>query len=59
MTRLGALGVLHILDDFLFIVNNQAKCHGDLTNFLSMCEYLGVPMAQEKKLSAQIRLYSL
>ena len=58
MTRLGASGVLHILDDFLFIVNNQAKCHEDLTNFLSMCEYLGVPIAQEKILSAQLRPYS-
>lgn len=48
MTRLGALGVLHILDDFLFIADNHAKCHADLTNFLSLCNYLGVPMAQEK-----------
>ena len=48
MTRLEASGVLHILDDFLFIADCQAKCHADLTNFLSMCEYLGVPMAQEK-----------
>ena len=48
MARLGASGVLHILDDFLFIADSHAKCHADLTNLLSMCEYLGVPMAQEK-----------
>ena len=48
MTRLGASGVLHILDDFLFIADSQDKCHTDLTNFPSICEYLGVPIAQEK-----------
>ena len=48
MTLLGASGVLHILDDFLFIADSQDKCHTDLTNFPSICEYLGVPIAQEK-----------
>ena len=48
MKRLGASGVLHILDDFLFIADSQDKCHADLNNFLSMCEYIGVPIAQEK-----------
>ena len=48
MTRLWASGVLHILDDFLFIADSQDKCHTDLTNFPSICEYLGVPIAQEK-----------
>ena len=47
MNRLGASGVLLILDDFLFIADSQDKCHADLTNFLSMCEYIGVPIAQE------------
>ncbi|XP_068723625.1 uncharacterized protein [Montipora capricornis] len=59
INRLGASGVLHILDDFLFIADSQNKCHADLTNFLGMCEYLGVPIAQKKQMSAQIRLYSL
>ncbi|XP_068749266.1 uncharacterized protein [Montipora capricornis] len=48
INRLGASGVLHILDDFLFIADSQDNCHADLTNFLGMCEYLGVPIAQEK-----------
>ena len=48
INRLGDSGVLHILDDFLFIADSQDKCHADLTNFLGMCEYLGVPIAQEK-----------
>ena len=46
--RLGASGVLDILDDFLCIADSQDKCHADVTYFLSMCEYLGVPIAQEK-----------
>ena len=48
MTRLGASGVLQILDDFLFIADSQDKCHTDLNNFPSICEYLGVPIAQGK-----------
>ena len=46
--RLGASGVLHILDDFLFIASSEDKCRADLSNFLRMCAYLGVPIAQEK-----------
>ena len=47
---LGASGVLHILDDFLFIAESESKCRPDLTKFLSLCDYLGVPIAHEKKL---------
>ena len=35
MNRLGASGVLLILDDFLFIADSHDKCHADLTNFLA------------------------
>ena len=31
INRLGVSGVLHILDDFLFIADSQDKCHADLT----------------------------
>ena len=48
MHRFGASGVLHILDDFLFIADSREKCQSDLDHFLSLCEYLGVPIAQEK-----------
>ncbi|CAH3107528.1 unnamed protein product, partial [Porites lobata] len=41
-------GVLHILDDFLFIATSQGKCASDLNNFLSLCDSLGVPIAHEK-----------
>ena len=46
--RFGASGVLHILDDFLFIARTEEQCRTDLSNFLRMCDYLGVPIAQEK-----------
>ena len=58
MVRVGAFGVLHILDDFLFLADSQDKCHAHLTNFLSVWDYLGVPKAQEKLL-AQMLPYSL
>ena len=48
LNRFGASGVLHILNDFLFIADSREKCQADLSNFLNMCEYLGVPIAQEK-----------
>lgn len=34
MTRLGASGILHILDDLLFIADNHAKYHATLYFFL-------------------------
>ena len=46
--RLGAINVLHILDDFLFIAGTKEKCQLDLNNFLGICQFLGVPIAEEK-----------
>ena len=48
VNRFGASGVLHILDDFLFIALTEEQCRTDLCNFLCMCDYFGVPIAQEK-----------
>ena len=45
---LGASSVLHILDDFLFIAKTKDWCKADLGNFVSLCHYLGVPLAPEK-----------
>jgi len=45
---LCASGVLHILDDFLFIATSKGKCDSDLNNFLSLGDRLGVPIAHEK-----------
>ena len=46
--KLRASGVLHILDDFLFIAKSESKCLSDLSNFLQLCDDLGVPIAHEK-----------
>ena len=51
--RLGASGVLHILDDFLFIAESEEKCQADLNSFLNLCEYLGVPIAEERTVDPQ------
>ena len=45
---LGASGVFHILHDFLFIAESESKCRLDLSKLLSLCDYLGVPIAHEK-----------
>lgn len=45
---LSASSVLHILDDFLFIAPSKAQCECDLANFVSLCAYLGLPLAPQK-----------
>ena len=49
MQHLHVSAVLHILDDFLFIAPSRVKCSEDLHKFLDMCNFRGVPIAQEKK----------
>ena len=44
MQHLIVSSVLHILDDFLFIAPSRVKC----SKFLDMCNFLGVPIAQDK-----------
>ena len=46
--RLGASSVLHILDDFLFIVDTKQKCQSAVNNFLCMGQVIGVLIAEEK-----------
>ena len=46
--HLGAKSILHILDDFLFIAPTKDQCTANLWNFVSLCEYIGVPLAPEK-----------
>ena len=48
--HLKVSAVLHILDDFLFIVHSHDKCNADLSIFFSMCDFLGVPIAHAKTL---------
>jgi len=48
INHLGARAVVPILDDFLFIAKSKEKCVGDLQNFITMCNHLGVSLAPEK-----------
>ena len=40
--------LIHILDDYLMAAPTYHQCRIDLARFLSLCDYLGVPMAPEK-----------
>ena len=46
--KLGCHGVVHILDDFLFIEKTQALCERALRKFLEFCSEVGIPIASEK-----------
>ena len=47
-SKLAISGVLHLLDDFLLIDKTFSACEHNLSQFLAMCDDLGVPMAPEK-----------
>ena len=40
--------ILHLLDDFLIVAPTQSLCQSQLEIFLSLCAYLGIPIAPEK-----------
>ena len=40
--------ILHLLDDFLLGASSSQLCKKQLDLFLSLCSYLGIPMAPEK-----------
>ena len=56
MRHLHVSAVLHIFDDFLFIAPSRVKCSEDIHKFLDMCNFLGVPIAQEKKVGPDTTL---
>ena len=45
--------LMHILDDYLMAVSTYHQCHIHLVCFLSVCKYLGVPIAPEKTVGPQ------
>ena len=45
--------LIHILDDYLMAALSFQQCCIDLQNFLSLCQYLGVPIAPEKTVGPQ------
>jgi hypothetical protein len=40
--------LIHILNDYLMAASTYHQCRINLVGFLSLCKYLGVPMAPEK-----------
>lgn len=46
--KLGASGVVHVLDDFLFIEPNKLSCDRILSDFQNMCKMIGLPLAPDK-----------
>ena len=48
MQHLHVSAVFHILGDLLFIAPSRVKCTEDLQKFLDLCNFLGVPIAQDK-----------
>ena len=46
--KLKANGVVHILDDFMFVDPTFYQCKQSLSKFVTLCTDLGVPLASEK-----------
>ena len=46
--KLGVKYVTHLLDDFLFMGVTYRDCSRSLNTFLSLSEYLGIPIAHDK-----------
>ena len=40
--------MLHLLDDFLIISGSHEQCSRELSLFLELCSYLGIPMVPDK-----------
>ena len=40
--------MLHLLDDFLIVASTRNQCSNQLSLFLELCSYLGIPIAPEK-----------
>jgi len=55
-TNLGIRYKLHLLDDFLIISGSHVECSRELSLFLELCSYLGIPIAPEKTVGPSIVL---
>ena len=58
MNKLNASAVIYILDDFLFIAPSKEICQGNLDNFLTSCQRIGIPIANEKTMGPDRALQS-
>ena len=48
--------ITHVLDDFLLIAKSKLSCKNLLSRFISLCTYLGVPIAPEKTVGPETEL---
>ncbi|KAK6169930.1 hypothetical protein SNE40_018448 [Patella caerulea] len=48
VNKLGASGVVHVLDDFLFVERTVNNCTRTLQRFECLCKAVGIPLASEK-----------
>ena len=48
--------IIHLLDDFLLIAKSKQSCENLLSRFISLCNYLGVPIAPEKTVGPETEL---
>ncbi|CAH3173754.1 unnamed protein product, partial [Porites lobata] len=48
--------IIHVLDDFLLIAKSKQSCKNLLSRFISLCNYLGVPIAPEKTVGPETEL---
>ena len=48
--------IIHVLDDFLLIAKSKQSCENLLSRFISLCNYLGVPIAPEKTIGPETEL---
>ena len=46
--KFGVTEVVHVIDDFLILSHSYQKCKDDLAAFVTMCDQLGVPLAEGK-----------
>ena len=50
--KLGIANLLHLRYDFLLIQPTEDQCSKSLHLFLDLCDYLGIPVAPEKKMQS-------
>lgn len=46
--KCGTINVVKVLDDFLFVAPSLETCRASLNNFLSLCDFLKIPVASDK-----------
>lgn len=56
INKLGCSFIVHILDDFLFIVKGEKSCNSQLSIFLEFCDTIGVPTKPDKTYRAAKQL---